>query len=78
MSGRNIEVEAWKDALRDDRLVITTLPPVEIPAGGANRCHCGAPGQFYYAGDAAGRFGWYCLQHRPANHFADARKSGAS
>ena len=68
------DVEAWKAALRNDRLVIPPERPKEILAGGSSRCHCGAPGEFYYAGDAAGRFGWYCAAHRPADHFADDRR----
>ena len=70
-------LEAWKAALREDRLVITPPQPKEILAGGADCCHCGAAGEFYYAGDAVGRFGWYCANHRPAEHFADARRKDA-
>ena len=69
------EVEGWKAALR--RGALDLPPPIEIAAGGADRCHCGAAGEFYYAGDAAGRFGWYCLKHRPANYFADDRRKPA-
>jgi len=71
------EVEAWKAALREDRLVIKPAARKEILAGGADRCHCGAQGEFYYAGDAAGRFGWYCAKHRPADYFADERRKPA-
>ena len=71
------EVEAWKAAMRDDRLVIKPAARKEILAGGADRCHCGAQGEFYYAGDAAGRFGWYCAKHRPADYFADERRKPA-
>jgi hypothetical protein len=42
-------------------------------AGGVDRCHCGAAGEFYYNG--RGRFiGWYCTAHRPAA-YADNRRS---
>jgi hypothetical protein len=43
----------------------------------SDECHCcHAHGAFGYRADEPGKLLWFCDGHKPAKHFADARRGG--